>query len=186
MCIRALLSTKKNVSRTFSSSRSSSTCVVGFCRSSQFPTEYPSGLAGVIDPYEFRQSIQNINRARRKPFGHKIISCVFLLCLVIGVAVTIAGLVLINNTSIAVWITLTAIGIVVSVLSLILSGCLMINPLSSPGDRLSSAVYAESLKYITRRPIASRWQLSLDWMTAGNSQFGYLGNGYGLTYTVSI
>jgi hypothetical protein len=139
-----------------------------------------------MDPYEYRQSIKNINRARRKPLGQKIINLIFLLCLVVGVAVTIVGLVLINNTSSAVWIALTVIGIGVSVLSLILSGCVLLNPFSSPADRLSSAVYAESSKYMTRRPIPTRWQLSLDPAAIGNSQFSLLGSRYALHHTVSI
>ncbi|UJR32721.1 hypothetical protein I4U23_020180 [Adineta vaga] len=157
-----------------------------FCRSVRFRTDFPSELAGIIHPYEFQQSIKNINRARRPSFILRFASLIFIICMVIGFAVTIVGLALINNTDRTVWIVLTAIGIAVSVISIILSVCIAFNSYSSRTDQVIEAVNAESLKYITRRPIPLSWRLKVDTFLNRTYQYNHIIQGHETFYSLII
>ncbi len=59
-------------------------CFIVCCRSSQFSSDFPEELIGIIRPDEFQNSINNINRARQKTLCEIILSCALSLSLLLG------------------------------------------------------------------------------------------------------
>ncbi len=78
-------------------------------------------MIGIIHPYEFQQSIDNINRARKAPLGVRILRYSLLLCLLIGLIIFIVGVSLVglSNKTISIVLMNTGGGISVGGMSLV-------------------------------------------------------------------
>ncbi|CAF1419996.1 unnamed protein product [Adineta ricciae] len=129
------------------------------CRSNRFDSDFPVELFGIIHPVEFDQSISTINYARKSTFHEKILVFLFTIVPIVGaISFVTPGLVLITFASRPVWITLLAIGGVLFIL--IFPGIFVNNWISRRrSHRLKHAVELESLKYLGKRPIPTRWRL---------------------------
>ncbi|UJR11537.1 hypothetical protein I4U23_015717 [Adineta vaga] len=130
------------------------------CRSKQFDLDFPAELSGTIHPAEFYQSINNINYARKRTFSEKILFFLFTIVPLVGfISFIVPGLVLIAYASRPVWITLIAIGGAMLILLICPGTCINVWISKSRLSRLKYAVEAESINYLVKRPIPSRWRL---------------------------
>ncbi|CAF1445295.1 unnamed protein product [Adineta steineri] len=129
------------------------------CITIEFNSTYPFYLIGIINRDEYRESIQQINRAMSFKKMLLIVSIIFSLTLVIGMTLTILGAGLQENTSTTQFPTLTGVGI--SLLFCASSGGLV--GFSFIRYRLTrqiqEAVAKESMKYSSRTPIPCTWRL---------------------------
>jgi len=123
-------------------------------------------LTRIIHPQEFYQSIDNINYARRRTFGEKIVYSILGLCFLLGLIIFIVGLALIAVPTKAVWIALIAGGGGISIVSLCIGVFVIfwINRLRT--FRLNEAINAESMKYSTKLPIPTNWRLNVHTYTS--------------------
>ncbi|CAF1105259.1 unnamed protein product [Adineta ricciae] len=157
-----------------------------FCRSVRFREDFPSELNGIVHPYEFHESIKNINRARRSSLLQIFANLILIICFIIGIAITIVGFALINNTDRTLWIVLIVIGAVVSVISIVVSSCLALGICSPHSNRLVEAIGSESMKYITRRPIPMKWRLQIDSIANQSYQYNPFVRGSNIYYSLAI
>ena len=144
----------------------------GCCRSNQFDSDFPVELFGIIHPAEFDQSINTINYARKSTFHERILLFLFTIVPIVGVISFVTpGLVLIAFASRPVWITLLAIG--GALFMLIFPGIFVNNWISRRRfRRLKHAVEVESLRYLGKRPIPTRWRLNSHSYRTYSSQSG--------------
>lgn len=151
--------------------RSSWIVPVGCCKSA-YETNYPAKLQGIIQPNEFKQSIENINSTFKKTRRILlIILIVFLVCLLIGIVLIIVGVVTAANPYKSSLFIFIGIGVGVIFLAIV---CTMFAPmcvLLRQGSRLGAAIAAESVKYANRSPTPCTWRLDNTLVT------GYMQNG---------
>ncbi|UJR32719.1 hypothetical protein I4U23_020178 [Adineta vaga] len=133
-----------------------------FFGSVEFPTDLPPELTEIIDPYEFQQSIENINHAFRKTAVELIIKIIFLLGILIGVALTIIGPLIASKTEFAVWISILIVGLVLPLICIFFKVCVFCFTDRARMEKVKMVINAESMKYSTRRPIPTIWRLDLE------------------------
>ncbi len=131
---------------------------IDFCRISQFNSDFPRELIEIIDPYEFKQSIANINRARRSTSCEILLSLISILgLLVILMLIIIAAcLVSVDGT---IWIPILFIGGGIMLLTTFICIFVRVWRASVRETRLKNAVNEESMKYSTKRSVPTRWRL---------------------------
>ncbi|CAF0952199.1 unnamed protein product [Adineta ricciae] len=133
--------------------------VIRCCRSTQFNSDFPPALAGIIRPNEFFQSINNINYARKRTFIEKIITFLFIMVHRLGAALLIAGIILTSKAILPAGIALLASGGAITVVFLCISLCVFKCMSMARIRRVKRAVDAESVKYVSRQPVPTKWQL---------------------------
>ncbi|CAF0983455.1 unnamed protein product [Adineta ricciae] len=131
------------------------------CLKAEFDSTYPVHLQGIINPEEFQQSIQKINRAISSSAWMMIVGLLFAGCIIGGMICFIVGGIQGTRSRefgfhalIGVGIGLTSFGsIVFSV------GCCVIQTQRSA--RMRQAISQESMKYSARSPIPCSWRLNM-------------------------
>ncbi len=117
-------------------------------------------MAGIIHPDEFQQSIANINRARRATLCQKISILIMLLCLSVGVILIIVGASLMKSLTPTVGNVLLCTGIGIMSSSAFMLIFLMVLKRRRVGPlQLRDAINFESMKYSTKLPVPTKWQL---------------------------
>ncbi|CAF1412205.1 unnamed protein product [Adineta steineri] len=129
------------------------------CITIEFNSTYPFHLIDIINRDEYRESIQQINRAMSFKKMLLIVSIIFSLTLVIGMTLTILGAGLQENTSTTQFPALTGVGIslLFCASSCGLVGFSLIRYRLT--KRIQEAVAKESMKYSSRTPIPCTWKL---------------------------
>jgi hypothetical protein len=145
---------------------------IGFCRNPQFNSDFPKQLSGIIDPDEFQQSIDNINRACRPTLCENLLVLCLFLCSLVGLIVFIAGISVIWLSVSALWIPLMSIGFVLF-MGFFITAILVSSQIYRLCDtRLDKAIDAESRKYSMKLPVPTRWRLDMTIYTRHNSDAG--------------
>lgn len=129
-----------------------------FCRISQFISDFPRELIGIIDPYEFEQSISNINRARRSTPCEILFNLISILCLLVIIILMIVAARLVPVDGV-VWIPTLFIGVGIMLLTIFICVFVYVWRVFAREARLENAVNEESMKYSTKQPVPTRWRL---------------------------
>ncbi|CAF1429629.1 unnamed protein product [Adineta steineri] len=130
------------------------------CRSTQFNSDFPPQLTGIIDPNEFFQSIDNINQARKWTLCEKIARFVTTFSVLIGPILLGVGLGLISLKKPAVYIPIICVGAIASLASVFMLIYVSIFVSKIRLKRLHNAVHDESVRYSTKLPTPTKWRIN--------------------------
>ncbi len=131
---------------------------VDFCRTSQFVSDFPPELSGIIYPYEFEQSLANINRARRSTPCEILLTLISISCLLVIIVLIIVAARLVSVDR-PVCIPAVSIGVGIMLLTIFMYVFARVWRVSARNARLENAVNEESMKYSTGKPVPTRWRL---------------------------
>ncbi|CAF1337953.1 unnamed protein product [Rotaria sordida] len=132
------------------------------CCKSEFDSTYPIHLNGIISQDEYRESIENINRATSSKKGMLICGILSALCMIGGMVFFIVGAVTLKNFRSYSFPVLFDVGMGVFILGTITMsvGCCIIQIRRS--TRIREAISKESMKYSTRSPTPCSWRLNIE------------------------
>jgi len=136
-------------------------CFIVCCRSSQFSSDFPEELIGIIRPDEFQNSINNINRARQRTLCEIIFSCTLILSLTLATTLVTTGLSIVWLPNRTIWIVLLSVGTAIIIVFIIQLCTIRICHwrTDSRVPRMTLAIDAESMKYSTQLPVPIKWRL---------------------------
>ncbi|CAF0953813.1 unnamed protein product [Adineta steineri] len=139
------------------------------CMKSEFDSNYPIHLNGIISQEEFRQSISNINGAIGSNKCLAILIIIFVVSLLGGIALMIAGPLSATKTSNVVLRlgVFLGIGMGLLIFGMICTfvGCCVMQ--SQRMKRVRQAIVDESAKYSARSSRPSSWRLHTDTIYTG-------------------
>ncbi|UJR24610.1 hypothetical protein I4U23_005985 [Adineta vaga] len=141
------------------------------CLKVEFDSTYPIHLNGIINQYEYQESIQRINRAISSYRSLLLIGILFLLMMIVGIILFIAGGVTAGRyyqyrfpVMIIIGITLVSFGSIFFAM-----GCCFVQ--LRRVNKIRQAISEESQKYSSRSPIPCSWRFD-----SSTTYVGYYGN----------
>ncbi|CAF1627714.1 unnamed protein product [Rotaria magnacalcarata] len=131
------------------------------CMKHEFDSSYSIRLNGIISQDEYRQSMENINRAARVNVSSIILTLITCLCVITGIALFIVGGLTANTLRrsefpvfVAIALALGGFGVVV--------GCIGFTIVRNSRERQMRRVIAnESMKYSRRSQVPCTWRLNI-------------------------
>lgn len=134
--------------------------LIAGCCQSQFDSDYPLRLTGIVSEAEFRQSIEAINRA----FSNGVVKvvCYILLPLfaVGGLILFLVGCVAAVKRYESVFLLSAIVGFCACVVVALLATATIAVIEVLEARRAKRAVAKESMKYLNRSPVVCRWRLT--------------------------
>ena len=153
--------------------------LVDGCCSTEFNTNYPPQLNGIISPNEFRESIAKINAVNRSGVPLLICLAIFLVCVITGIVLCVLGTTTSSSSGSAGFAVLTGVGggiIALGIVSVIVSCCFIHIMLRK---RLEPVVAEEEARYASRSATPCRWRLNPKTREPGDP---YVRRGCGVNY----
>ncbi|UJR20351.1 hypothetical protein I4U23_023482 [Adineta vaga] len=137
------------------------------CCLSGFDSTYPVQLNGIINPDEFQQSIETINRSISTRKFMFVFLIIFIVCILAGMGLFIGGGLSAVSSGKTGFPALIGVGMGIFVLGmiiLIVGACILQARVSK---RMRESVAAESAKYSARSPTPCSWRLDVTRSVAG-------------------